>query len=324
MHQELECIFDWLEFTIHDLDEIDVISQVLNMNPANFMELPKGRYGYKGQKARGYISVLYNGTEEMGVHVILTGKGCREYEANSTLLELLDRIILYDGKCTRIDMAMDDKTGMLIPFDKIKESIRKGNVTSRWKTSTEYIKRKLQDGEIIGHTINIGSRKSKMFLRIYDKAMEQNLDTPWYRMEMEIRDDRAQTLQDILLFEDQIGPVYSGIISNYIRFLVPSSDSNRSRWPTAPWWDNLIQAIDKISLTRKPEERTVEDVRSWVKQQVGPSLALLVMADHGALDDIIQTIIVGKTRLREKHLRLLNNRTRQRQPCPKGFVPIEK
>lgn len=324
MHQGLECIIDWLEFTIHELDEDETIKQVLKLNPADFMLLPKGRYGYRGQKASGHISVLYNGTEEMGVHVILSGKGCREYEAYSTLLELMDRIILYDGKCTRIDMAMDDKTGTLIPFDKIKESIRKGNVVSRWKTSTEHIKRKLQDGEIIGHTINVGSRKSKMFLRIYDKAMEQGLDIPWYRMEMEIRDDRAQTLQDILLFENQIGRVYSGIISNYIRFLEPTNDSNRSRWPTAPWWDNLIQAIDKISLTRRPEERTVEDVRNWVKQQVGPSLALLVMADDGALDDIIQTIIVGKTRLREKHLRLLNNKARPRQTCPEGFYPVER
>lgn len=322
MHQGLECIFDWLEFTIHDLDEEKVIMQVLELNLADFIELPKGRYGYKNQKVSGHISVLYNGTEEMGVHVILSGKGCREYEAGNTLLELLDQIMLYDGKCTRIDMAMDDKTGSLIPFDKIKEAVRNGYVCSRWKTSTEYIKRKLQDGEVIGQTINVGSRKSKMFMRIYDKAMEQGLDIPWIRIEMEIRDERAEALQNILLFEDKIGHVYAKIINNYIRFLKPNNDSNRSRWPTAHWWENLIGEIDKISLTRRPEDRTVEDVRSWVKQQVGPSLAVLVIADDGALDDIIRTIMEGKTRLKDKHMRILSNKGRKRDPWLEEFDPV--
>jgi phage replication initiation protein len=322
MHQGLECIFDWMEFTIHDLDEEEIILKVLEMNLADFMELPKGRYGYKKQMANGHISVLYCGTEEMGVHVILSGKGCREYEAGSTLLELLDRIMLQDGKCTRIDMAMDDKTGSLIPFEKIKEAIKTGTISSRWKSSTEYVRRKLQDGEITGHTINIGSRKSKMYMRIYDKALEQGQTTPWIRIELEIRDERAQSLQDILLFEDQIGQVFAKIINNYIRFLEPNRDKNRSRWPTAAWWDNLIGEIGKISLTRKPEDRTVEDVRSWVKQQVGPSLAVLVIADDGALDDIIRTIMEGKTRLKDKHMRILGNKGRERDPWLERFEPV--
>ena len=150
-------------------------------------------------------------------------------------------------------MAMDDRTGNIIPFNKIRESIQQGYVSSRWKTSAEYIKRKLTDGKVIGHTITIGSRKSKMYMRIYDKAMEQGInqntkentkqsivhgvdtDDSWIRIEMEIRQERAEKLQDILLFEDDIGRVYAKIINNYIRFLEPSNDSNRGRWPTAPW-----------------------------------------------------------------------------------------
>jgi phage replication initiation protein len=322
MHQDLECIFDWFEFTIHSLNKEEVIVQVLNLNLADFIELPKGRYGYKKQLALGHISVLYNGAEDMGIHVILSGKGCREYESDSTLLELLDRIMLYDGKCTRIDMAMDDKTGDIIPFDKIIEAIQEGTISSRWKTSTEFIKRKLHDGEIVGRTINIGSRKSKMYMRIYDKALEQGQDTPWYRIEMEIKDERAENLQSILLFESQIGQVFAKIINNYIRFLEPNDDINRSRWPTAPWWDNLIQEIGKTSLTRKPEDRTVEDVREWVRQQVGPSLALLFIADDNSLEDIMRTIYAGRARLKEKHLRLLSNTKKEQEPYPEWLEPV--
>src|SRR5690554_2666510 len=97
MYQGLECIFDWIQFTIHGLTEHEVILQVLKLNPAEFMELPKGRYGYKQQLSSGHISVLFQGTEEMGVHVVISGTGCREYETSHSILELLDRIMFYEG-----------------------------------------------------------------------------------------------------------------------------------------------------------------------------------------------------------------------------------
>ena len=63
-------------------------------------------------------------------------------------------------------------------------------------------------------------------------------------------------------------------------------------------------------------------MRAWVKQQVGPSLAVLVMADDGAIDDIIETITEGKTRLKLKHMRLLSNQKKEPETYPKGFTPI--
>jgi DNA relaxase NicK len=142
--------------------------------------------------------------------------------------------MLNEGKCSRIDMAMNDKTGKIIPFGKILDAVKNGYVSSRWRTSTEYVKHKLMDGEVIGHTINIGYRKTKMYMCIYDKAMEQELDTPWYRIEMEIRDARAEVLQNTLLFEDNIGQVFSKIINNYIRYLEPDTNINKARWSTRP------------------------------------------------------------------------------------------
>ena len=241
----------------------------------------------------------------MGAHVVMTGRGCREYEANRNILNILDKVMFYEGKCTRIDLAIDDRTGKLIPFNKIIESVRKGYISSRWKTSTEFIKRKVDDGSIIGHTVNIGSGKSKIYMRIYNKAMEQEQETPWTRIEMEIKDERAEVLQNILLFENEIGHIFAKILNNYIRFLQPTNDTNKSRWPTAPWWDNLLQEVDRVGLTRKPEDITVEDVREWVKKQVGLSLALLVLADGGAVDELYKIIHQGKDHLKEKHMRIL-------------------
>lgn len=281
--------------------------QVLKHNPAEYLPLPKGRYGYKTQFINGHISLLCDGTEDMGIHVILTGQGCREYESNGDLLELMDRIMLFNGLCTRIDLAVDDRTGEIIRFEEMIKSANQGHVISKWKTATEIIKRELKDGKIIGHTLSIGSRSSKMYLRIYDKAMEQRIPGPWYRMELEIKDNRAQVLQDILLFETGVGRVFGGILNQYIRFVKPSPDKNKSRWETEKWWLNLVNSVDKLSLTKKPRERSIEEVREWVKKQIGPTLAMLLIHDEGELTELFRIIDSGKARMKQKHFRILQN-----------------
>jgi phage replication initiation protein len=306
MNPRLDCLFDWLEFTIKSTNPDEIILQVLSLSLADFIELPKGRYGYKKQKVCGHISVLFDGAEDMGTHVILSGQGCRELEADCNLLQLFDQVLLFDGKFTRIDVAVDDKTGEVIPFARIQKAIRKGYVSSRWRTSTEFIKRTLQDGKIIGNTINIGSKQSKMYLRIYDKAMEQeSTEESWIRMELQVRDERAEKLQMVLLFDDNVGRIFSQVLNNYIKILKPCRDSNKSRWQIAPWWSSIILEVGKLKLTRQPENRSVEDVRNWVEKQIGPSLAMLVIADNGEIDDIIKIIVEGKSRLKDKHYKML-------------------
>lgn len=307
MNTNLTCVIDWLQFTIHGLTYDEVILQVLKHGLAEYILLPKGRYGYRSQYMNGHISVLCDGTEDMGVHVILTGKGCREYESTGELLELMDRVMFYNGVCTRIDLAVDDKTGEIIKFKEMLKFANKGHVISKWKTTTEIIKRELKDGKIIGHTLSIGSRSSKIYLRIYDKAMEQGITTPWYRMELEIKDDRAEVLQNILLFETGVGRVFSGILNQYIRFVIPSSDKNKSRWETAKWWTDLVNSVDKVKLTRIPEEKTIEEVRQWIKKQIGPTLAMLMIHDEGDMTNLLKIIHSGKYRLKQKHFQILKN-----------------
>jgi phage replication initiation protein len=307
MNTDLTCIIDWLQFTIHDLTYDEVILQVLKNSLAEYLLLPKGKFGYRSQYINGHISVLCEGTEDMGVHVILTGKGCREYESKGQLLELMDRIMLHNGTCTRIDIAVDDRTGEIIKFKEMIKSANKGHVVSRWKTAMEIIKRELKDGRIIGHSLSIGSRSSKMYLRIYDKAMEQGLPDTWYRMELEIKDDRAEVLQNILLFETGVGRIFSSILNQYIRFLTPGTDTNKSRWETEKWWIDLVDSVDKLSLTKKPKDKSIEEIREWVKLQIGPTLAMLMMYDEGELTKLFDIINSGKHRLKQRHLRILNN-----------------
>lgn len=316
MNSGLSAIFDWLEFTINSSDPDTTILQVLRMVPSEFIDLPKGRYGYKKQKISGHVAVLYDGSDDMGVHIVISGQGCREIEAVYNLLNIFDQVALAEGKFTRVDVAVDDKTGKLVPFDKIKAGIQKGYVRSRWRASTEFIKRNLQDGQVIGNTINVGSKKSQMFLRIYDKAMEQQgkgihpdpSGQSWIRMELQIRDDRAEKLQNIILFDNDIGKIFSEILNNYLTFLKPSDrDKNKSRWEVAGWWQKIIVETGKLKLTREPEDKTIADVRNWIDKQIAPSLAALILAESGELDDLMEIIINGKKRLKPKHYKMIQS-----------------
>ena len=50
------------------------------LNPDDFVEMDRGMYGYPQSLRFGEIVILYGGRPEMGVHLSMTGAGCREYE----------------------------------------------------------------------------------------------------------------------------------------------------------------------------------------------------------------------------------------------------
>lgn len=311
MNEGLEILLDWIEFTIHDLSLEDVFLQVLKLNIADFTDLERGRYGYTGCKQLGNISVLHNGKKEMGIHVVLSGRGCREYEAEQNILKLISRIDSVDGKITRLDIAIDD-TQNIIPFDTILQDVKEGNIISKWKKSIEIVERELKTGQITGKTINFGSRTSEIVLRIYDKTKEQakkrkkeNPTANWVRMELEIKKTKAYKMQKILLETEYIGEIVSAVLNNYIRFVIKGKDKNKSRWSIASYWQNILITTKKLSLTIKPAERTTEDVKNWITKQVTPSLALCLLDNGGDIGELMYLIKKGRKRLKPKHLKML-------------------
>lgn len=306
----METIIDWLQFTIIDekYSFEKVIEEVLGMDVSNFIELASGKLGYKKQLFYDNISILYNGNVGMGVHVIITGKGCRYYEKNNNLIELIKRINQAKGKLTRIDIAMDDYDGDVLLFDNLRTDIIRGNIISKWRDSTEIIKRTTEEGEIIGHTINVGSGASRIYMRLYNKGLEQNVNKMWIRLELEIKKEYAEKMQTLVTTEE-IGPLVSKILNNYIRVVEKDGNKNKSRYKTKEYWLNIVNTIEKQKLTSRAEEKTIQDTKDWISKQVSTSLALITMYDEGNIDFIIHEIIEGKKKLKPKHLKKLRGNT---------------
>ena len=79
MSSENAIIYDWLTFTskIHDLDSM---LEFLGFDDSISWQSLKGQNGYRDRLYYDGVSIHYNGSDDMGVCVSMSGKGCRTFE----------------------------------------------------------------------------------------------------------------------------------------------------------------------------------------------------------------------------------------------------
>lgn len=312
----LEGLIDWCSFTVSEEFGLWSVLDMMSMEEDDFIEMPKGGLGYKTMKRNGNISIFTDGKEGMGIHVQMTGQGCREFETcfrkdlffdHSRLWkQLISRVFTVGGHFTRLDVALDDRKGFF-SLDVAQDKMRRREVRTRFKkgSSTESYKFSDQPAQD-GKTIYFGSPKSNIKVRIYDKAAQKGVDGVWIRTELECRDNRANVLAHHLMGSKELGAIAAGVLKNYVAFVEPSGDSNKSRWSVTPWWSNFLGEIERIKLSGQKVERTIEQVKDWVKKQVAPSLALLFKHWSGDYDEFEKLILQGERRLTPRHIAMLS------------------
>ena len=110
--ERIQILIDWFEFTLADdfmiRGRYHTLKHRLRIEGASFRNAPRGMHGYKTQIIYGNARILLNGSEGMGVHVILSGDAIRQMSGD--LLKLVDWVLHHEGKVTRIDLALDDVT----------------------------------------------------------------------------------------------------------------------------------------------------------------------------------------------------------------------
>lgn len=261
-------LYDWLSFTskLHTPDElIDALG--LSHVP---WTITKGARGYQDRKYFSCISIHYNGRPDMGVWVEMSGQGCRTFESMSAVgWDNLFVFIRENGlKITRLDVAYDDHTGIL-PMSEIVNDTQSGMFVSKstyWETVLSSK----------GSTVQIGSPQSRVLIRIYDKAAERGCEpgTHWIRCEIQMRDDRAIQFTKIAL---PIGEAFAGVLLNYLRYIRPSEDDNKWRWPMTDYWCNLVDDAQRISIYQSPGmEYNEERCRRYVVNQAGNAIDAMI------------------------------------------------
>lgn len=308
---------DWISFTAFKnmlsddksiMTELDSIISFLGYKREQFTLLPKGGMGYKSiLKLNGYpVSILYDGKPDMGIHVTISGSSISEvlnsykrqhaidtpfgigydYSYDSELLFDFLLNIRSIASITRLDVAIDDMGSKYYTMDKLVDILTQHLMVSKfrsWKNLCNWT----TTGEKKGHTIYLGSRKSDIMLRIYDKMLEQQIDVPWVRWELELKDKRAEHLVDILINRHDIGSVCMELLNNYFRIIIPD-DSNRSRCTTDPLWQRFVDTVGKLRLYIPDSCKTIEDKYRWLKRSVFPTLAGVCIVRQNTIDEFLE------------------------------------
>lgn len=296
---------DWFSCTF--VEEIDwlVISDIIGIDSTNFLPMKNGQKGYKSGVVFEGIRILYDGNEDMGIHVDMSGEGCRTFEniSDSNWVELFQLLITdyaANVNITRIDLAVDDFEGYFrIPT--LIKYLKKGHVTSRFKLARRINSIVIKTGEEIGHTLYFGSPTSDIQVRFYEKNIEQEMkgnEVPvdvevWNRTEIQARNERAKAFVYMIAHEAMdLGKLITGTLKNYIQFRKEDkNDKNKSRWPLARFWVKFLGDCEKIKLTLRPVSHSIEKKFKWVDTSVTKTLAMLAMAFPEGSTEMINDFI---------------------------------
>ncbi|MCU5437051.1 replication initiation factor domain-containing protein [Bacillus mobilis] len=314
--QKMRALIDWVQITFRDIMPADLIDH-MGLKPEEFHHQNMGKFGYRQCVKYGHMTIYFDGLEEMGIHLVVTGQGCREYEAQGLLEwhELFDVFADLGGTFTRLDIAIDDFEGHFT-IKSVLRKIKAGELISKFKSAERREGIDIGTGATIGETIYYGSPRSRIFVRMYDKLAQQKskgIDvgdiTAWVRTEIESKDERAQAIAEIVRRNahggETVGQTVAGILKYYMRFTVKGKDSNKRRWKTAPFWDKFLGEIEPLRLAKELPERTIKRMEDWLGKQVAPSLAVLMRAYDGDISKITDLIDNGDTRLTVKEMDMI-------------------
>lgn len=304
---------DWLSFTVHDEDcTLESIIDILGFTREQFSNMPNGANGYKRMLKYENISILYDGADNMGVHVNITGSSIATVlEAHmeslatdtpfgvgydiwgETVLSHLLRQICEVGKITRMDIAIDDYGCNYYSLEEIEDKIEQGRVCSKWRARRNLSESKVSNNQKVGHTMYFGSTQSEIMMRIYNKQLEQNkgkdindenyIHDAWIRWELELHKDRANEVARLLLQQLSIGEIAIGVLSYYFR-IITLDDSNKSRCSIEPKWAKFVENVNKLKITVKKEDRTLEEEIGVFERQYGRKVAKILFAKGGDKD----------------------------------------
>lgn len=280
--RNLENVFliDWLSITFHGC-KVDELQSMLGLTKYDWVTTSSFVNGYPMVTSFSNIHIRWGADDprfyrdsvdksgafrsaeskvrnDMGIQLDLSGQGCRSFEEFSEFswFDLFERIYRFGGRfsVTRIDLAYDDHTGLLDIW-RLRYDVENRNYISKSKKSL-LIWSDDQDHDIQGLTIQIGSKSSPVLIRIYDKAAERGYgnERHWIRVELQLRSDRAHEALRLLFQRESVGKVASGILRNYCCFVVPSSDSNKSRWDVADYWQRVLEGMEKLRVWVAPGE----------------------------------------------------------------------
>lgn len=333
--RQLQNVFliDWLTIVFHGVTAEDV-QGLLSLKGVPWTLSPSFINGYPLDLSFDHIHIRHGADRpefyddpskarsDMGICLDMSGLGCREFESWSckTWNDLITDVFRCMGvpgarmSVTRLDLAYDDHAGLLNIWQ-MKRDIEDRNYISKSKKSM-IIWSDDQESDIHGLTLEVGSKKSPVLIRIYDKAAERGYrhERHWIRVELQLRQDRALEAFKLLFQRESIGMVASGIIRNYCMFVTPTADSNRARWPIAEYWQRVLDGMEKLRVWYSPgEEYNFSKTENHLIHQYGQIIQVLDQIYPEGLDPLLARSREAHPVLKPKYQAVIDKERAYRQ-----------
>ena len=239
--EALSALIDWCQITIKEVPLEAVIEDVLRI-PLELMTVTgyeKGIAGHEVVAIFDNIKVLKptGNAQYQGFQILMSGKGCRNYENflqlnEETWFDFLNRVCQYHINVPRIDLAIDDRKPYLSIPDLIVRT-KEGLLSTKLREIDFHDSGELKE-EVFqskGGSLYLGSSASNLRLVFYEKGYEQNkkygteLDENWNRYELRFRQEMAvSVVQELLRYSDVAGLAME-VLNSKIRFLENPTDS---------------------------------------------------------------------------------------------------
>lgn len=324
---ELDVCIDYLGVTFKTHDYEELIESIIQIRYTNFYVGDTPHYGYSQVLLRGDIQVLlspyqderaedYDPEHDKGTMIEMKGAGCRYLERflrsqKRSWYDFLNACIGHGGKFTRVDLAVNDRFGVLNVAELIGKCER-GEYSSRFHGFRD---NRTTRGEHSGSTLYLGSPTSEVHFCIYDKAFEQHQKNPELaiadapiktRFEVRLRRERATAAVADLIQNQSPETTVFGIINHYLRFLTPSHKA-RQDWALDPKWAAFTGRYrEKLRLSTDPKPLSFEDTFKWLTKQVSPALKMIKLIDEYTGSEYLNAILnAGK--LTGKHWDVINH-----------------
>lgn len=245
---------------------------------------PLLEWGYAGEGVHGYRSKYIDAvtgavcfadghTQDMGTHIQLSGSVLSELRESmgATDQALMAYISSQNGRCSRVDLALNIRGGKLTPATfyraftagKIKSSARKASYIKGYKSG------------VTGMTFYAGNRQSDRFFRAYDKNAEQKQQNPeaWLRLELELKRLWALGAQGAVK-EHGVTAVVNAQFEDFLQF-----DN-----------DEYKAAISGESAPIQEFGRQQNNTERWLMEQVSVSLARVSVSRTGFLAEFMARV----------------------------------
>ena len=309
--RENSILIDWLSLTskLHSPEEIITM---LGMEDCKW-QAGYGANGYHSKLWYDSISIHYEGRADMGVWLEMSGQGCRAFETYghgdyNVLFDLVLNEPLIN--ITRLDMAFDEYTEIL-DIDRLCSDTLK----QKYKSHADFYNVTQSSN---GKSIDIGSHKSAVMIRIYDKLAERlsklrkesdkekiRDEIPhWIRVEIQMRDERAKEFVRHLCGKE-IGTAYTGVLRNYLEYGYFREDDGKRTFRVFDYWDKVLQGAEKLSIYAKPGvDYNLARCENFVFNSAGNAIDALLQI-HG-VETFMKKLKAREIQQNPKYINLVN------------------